>query len=188
MTQDLPTIDDVDEDELVGQLSEDIPKIAADTKCRGKRTEKRDDESVFVGYCGARAGKGTDEGVGDGRRCNHHGGGNSGKNGQGASEGNDNAVDHGGYREHFTRHLTDGEQDAFDEARRALGDPKDAKEVAQTAASLCLIQYDRTGDERFMRRYESICDKAGIFPNEEIDVNHSGTIDLWKSSAEEDTE
>lgn len=186
MTQDLPTIDDVDEDELIGQLSDDIPKIAPDAKCRGKRTEKRDGDSVFVGYCGSAAGKETDH-LGEGR-CKFHGGNNSGANGQGASEGNDNAVDHGGYRKHFTRHLTDGEQEAFDEARRALGDPKDAKQVAQTAASLCLIQYDRTGDERFMRRYESICDKAGIFPNEEIDVNHSGSIDIWKDSAQEGNE
>ncbi|OIB56613.1 hypothetical protein [Natrialba sp. SSL1] len=184
----LPTIDDVDEDELIGEDLENVPKISADSKCRAKKTEGPTDEKVFAGYCRARAGKGTDAGPGDGRRCKTHGGDNSGDKGQGGTEGNDNAVDHGGYRKHFTRHLTDGEQEAFDEARRALGDPKDAKQVAQTAAGLCLIQFDRTGDERFMRRYESICDKAGIFPNEEIDVNHGGSIDLWKSSAEGDSE
>jgi hypothetical protein len=41
-------------------------------------------------------------------------------------------------------------------------------------AQVAIEKFRVTGDERFLRRYESICDKAGIFPNEEVDLNHDG--------------
>lgn len=91
------TIDDVDEDALLGQPLEDVPKIAPDEKCRGRKTEGPKGEKVFAGYCGARAGKATAH-LGEGR-CKFHGGKNSGENGQGAPEANTNAVTHGAYAE-----------------------------------------------------------------------------------------
>lgn len=89
------TIDDVDEDDLLGEELEDVPKIVSDGKCRGRRTEGPKGEKVFAGYCGSTAGKQTDH-LGDGR-CKFHGGNNSSENGQGADEGNTNAVTHGAY-------------------------------------------------------------------------------------------
>ncbi|WP_049986840.1 hypothetical protein [Halobellus rufus] len=75
---------DVSEDELIGEPSEEVPTIDPDGEnCHGKRTEKRDGETIFVGYCGAWPGKGTDH-VGEGR-CSKHAGN------AGAPEGNDNA-------------------------------------------------------------------------------------------------
>lgn len=167
---------DVNEDELIGRRADDVPKQDPTEKdCMGKRTERRDGESVFAGYCRSWPGRGTDH-VGEGR-CTNHGGHNSGENGQGAKDGNDNAVTHGAFREHMTSHLTEGEQEAFDEAYDLLDDPEGAQDVARAAADLCLLQFRRSGDERFLRRYESLCDKAGLFPDEEAKHEHSGEID-----------
>lgn len=63
----------VDEDRYIGRPSDDVPQQQpTDRNCMGKRTERRGDESVFVGYCRAWPGKGTDH-VGEGR-CKNHGG------------------------------------------------------------------------------------------------------------------
>lgn len=110
-----PTIDDVDEEELVGEPLEDVPKISPDAKCRGRRTEGPEGEKVFAGYCGARAGKETNH-LGEGR-CKFHGGNNSGENGQGATEGNMNAVTHGAYAEENAYY-----QDVLDEALQEFVD------------------------------------------------------------------
>lgn len=89
------TIDDVDEGGLLGEPLEDVPKIAPDDKCRGRKTEGPEGDKVFAGYCGSVAGKETDH-LGEGR-CKFHGGNNSGENGQGGTEDNTNAVTHGAY-------------------------------------------------------------------------------------------
>lgn len=111
-------------------------------------------------------------------KCNNHGGSTPSKDENpdvGAPEGNDNAVDHGAYRENFLEHLTDDEQQLVEDLAVGLGTKEDAQEVARFAASICLAQFRRSGfDERFARRFESICDKAGIFPADELDVNHDG--------------
>ena len=105
-------------------------------------------------------------------KCSTHGG----AKGSGAPEGNDNAVDHGGFREHFTSNLTEGEQKAFDDAYNQLEDPEGAKDVARAAASVCLLQFRRSGDERFLRRFEGLCDKFGIAPADELEL--SGSVSL----------
>jgi len=63
----------VNEDELVGEPLDQLPEQdPADEACMARRSEKRDGELVFLGYCGAWPGKGTDH-VGEGR-CSRHGG------------------------------------------------------------------------------------------------------------------
>jgi len=160
---------DTNEDDLVGQPPEDVPKRdPTDEDCMAKRT----DDGTFVGYCRAWPGRGTDH-VGEGR-CKNHGGLNSGANGQGAKEGNDNAATHYAYAEIATKSLTEGEQAAFDEIEADLEDPTSAKGVARKAAAHCLLMGHRSGDERWFRRYESICDKFSIAPDEVERHEHTG--------------
>lgn len=161
------------EEELVGQPTDEVPKRDPDGECNGKRWEKRDGETVFVGYCGLAEAWGRDDSSG---RCKYHHNGDHG--GGGAPEGNDNAVTHGAFREFFTRSLTEAETTMVKQAEELLEDDASAQRVGRMAASLCLVQYDRGGDERFMRRFESICDKFGITPDEQIkhDHEHTGTV------------
>jgi hypothetical protein len=106
--------------------------------------------------------------------CFHHGG--QRENG-GAPEGNDNAVTVAAWAESFyDGFLTEAEKERVEESAEILGEKAGAQEIARHAASVCLEQFRRTGDERFMRRYESLCEKAGLFPDEEIDV--SADVDL----------
>jgi len=172
---------DVNEDDLIGDPPSEVPKhepTASD--CMGKRTEKRGDEKVFVGYCRSHPGRGTDH-VGEGR-CKHHGGRNSGENGQGAPEGNDNAVTHGAYATIATRPLTEGEQEAFAEIESDLEDPESAREAARKAATYCLLMGHRAGDDRWFRRFEGICEKFGITPEDELTVTHEGLEDAFMSN------
>ncbi|AXR78998.1 hypothetical protein [Natrarchaeobaculum sulfurireducens] len=109
----------VDEDELVGQPSDEVPTLEpTDEHCRGKRTERRDGETVFVAYCRSTPGRGTDH-VGEGR-CKHHGG-NAGSGGAragaGAPAGNTNGTTHGGYTDEKSFYA-----DVLDESLQALAD------------------------------------------------------------------
>lgn len=116
--------------------------------------------------CGQPEGWGTDF---DSGRCKFH----RGTNADGSSHtGNKNAVKHGAYAKSFvTDFLTDDEIDRVKEAQDLLGTPEGAKGHARLIASICVEQFRRSGDERFLRRYESICDKFGIAPAEEIKLN-----------------
>ncbi|WP_049971137.1 hypothetical protein [Haladaptatus cibarius] len=164
-----------DESELVGNLSENVPTIPPDGTCNGKRISKNeDDEVIFEGYCGQPEGWGLGPDVTEGRWSNHGGGNGGERDGAGAPEGNENAVSHGAFSKHFTRHLTDEERDAFDDAKELLGSPEGTQEVAQTAAARCLMQFDRSGDPRFLRRYENICDKFRLTPPEEYTLEVNG--------------
>jgi hypothetical protein len=111
-------------------------------------------------------------------KCRMHRGTNS----DGSShEGNDNAAKAGAWAEDFYEDfLTEAEQERVEKSADILGDKAGAQEIARHAASVCLEQFRRTGDERFMRRYESLCDKAGIFPEDEmaVDVDQSGELDV----------
>lgn len=135
---------------------------------------ERDD----VPYCLLAAGHGTSDPkrTGEpGAACTHHGGD--------SPMGPDNpAFRSGAFSKWFTSHLTEDEQAAFDDAREMLDDPEDAQEVAKHAAMLCLIQARRSGDERFYRRFESICDKFGIAPEDELTVHHEGLEDAFMSN------
>ena len=108
-------IEDTDED-LTGKPADDVPKREPDGDCNGKRTKGRGGESVFVGYCGQPEGWGCGPDITEGR-CKHHGGLNSGENGQGGTEGNTNAVTHGAYADHNAYY-----QDVLDDAMRAFVD------------------------------------------------------------------
>jgi fermentation-respiration switch protein FrsA (DUF1100 family) len=122
--------------------------------------------------CQLPAGWGTDKTEG---ACKYHGG--SG----GAPEGNTNAVTVEAWAEDFyDGFLTEAEQERVEKSAEILGENAGAQEIARHAASVCLEQFRRTGDERFIRRYESICDKAGIFPEDElaVDLEQSGDLDV----------
>jgi hypothetical protein len=108
---------DVNEDDLIGDPSDEVPTLdPTDDNCRGKRTEKRDDVVVFVGYCKSTPGRGTDH-VGEGR-CKHHGGNAGGsREGAGASEDNTNAVTHGAYADELSFY-----QNELDEPLQNLAD------------------------------------------------------------------
>ena len=115
-----------------------------------------------------------------------HGGMSTG-NPDGAPEGNDNAVTHGAWSKSFvTDFLTDEEIERVRQFEELADSPDGAQDMARTAAGIALEQFRRSGDERFLRRFESICDTFGIAPTDELDVNVSGGIDLWQQSAKED--
>lgn len=119
--------------------------------------------------CGHPTGWGTDN---DDGPCKHHGGASTG-----APEGNTNAAKTGAYADSFMEgFLTEEEQRRVNEAREILGDDAGAQEHGRLVAGMCLEQFRRTGDERFIRRYESICDKFAIAPADEVE--HSGELEL----------
>lgn len=121
-------------------------------------------------------------------KCHSHGGSTTTadenpKQGRGDQEGNDNAVKSGAYREDFIGHLTEGEQEMIEQVYEDLETPEDAQDVARYVASIYLAQFKRSDfDDRFGRRFEAICDKAGIFPADELemtaDVNQTTQMEL----------
>lgn len=122
--------------------------------------------------CGLAAGWGTEHvGVG---ACKLHGGN------AGAPEGNDNAVTHGAWRDSFVQnHLREDEIERLKQGEELLGTPETAQEIGRSAAMLALEQYRRSGDDRFLRRFESICDTFEIAPTDELEV--SGEMDIGGS-------
>jgi hypothetical protein len=119
--------------------------------------------------CGHPAGWGTEN---DSGPCKFHGGASDG-----APEGNTNAATVGAWSESFVSDfLREEEIERVRQGADALGEPASAQELARNVAMVCLEQFRRTGDERFLRRYESICDKANIFPDEEIDLSGEVTV------------
>jgi len=106
---------------------------------------------------------------GDADRCRMHGADSDG----GAPEDNDNAAKAGAWADDFYQDfLTEGEQRRVQEATEIMGSQAGAQEIGRHVASLALEQFRRTGDERFLRRFESVCDKFGIAPEDEINVNN----------------
>lgn len=120
--------------------------------------------------CGRPAGWGTDF---DSGKCKQH----RGTSPDGDShEGNDWAATHGAYSESFVRDfLRDDEIERVRQFEELAGSVEGAQAVARTAAGIALEQFRRTGDERFLRRYESICDTFGIAPADELEL--SGSVD-----------
>lgn len=106
---------------------------------------------------------------GDSDRCRMHGADG------GAPEGNTNAADTGAWAESFlTDFLREEEIKRVMNASDIIGEPEGAQDLAQKVAVVCLEQFRRTGDQRFLQRYESICDKANLFPDDDAaDVNIS---------------
>lgn len=90
-------------------------------------------------------------------------------------EGNDFAAKAGAWADDFfTDFLTGEERRRVREATDVLGSEAGAQEVGRHVAGLALEQFRRTGDERFLRRFESICDKFGIAPSDELEVTGEG--------------
>lgn len=119
--------------------------------------------------CGRPAGWGTDF---DDGKCKHH----RGTNADGSShEGNTFAAKTGAWAESFlTDFLREEEINRVMNASDIIGEPEGAQDLARKVAVVCLEQFRRTGDQRFLQRYESICDKANIFPDDDAaDVNIS---------------
>jgi hypothetical protein len=122
-------------------------------------------------------------------KCSTHGGsddsgapeGNTNAEGNdgGAPEENTNAADHGGYSDKFLDNFVgpDGKErieDGYDLAE----DPEGAQKQALLMAQVALEKFRVTGDERFLRRYESICDTFGIAPADELEAAADAVGDL----------
>lgn len=90
-------------------------------------------------------------------------------------EDNDWAAKHGAYSESFVKDfLTDKEIERVEQMKDILDSDEGVKEDAKLTAAIAKEQWRRTGDERFLRRYESLCDTFGLTPPEEHEVEHSG--------------
>lgn len=125
--------------------------------------------------CGHPEGWGTDN---DSGPCKFHGGATEGA---GPPDDNDNAAKAGAWADDFYQDfLTKQEQRRVKEATEIMGSQAGAQEIGRHVASLALEQFRRTGDERFLRRFESVCDKFGIAPEDElaVDVEQSGSMDV----------
>ncbi|QRY26371.1 MULTISPECIES: hypothetical protein [Halobacterium] len=147
-------------DNLVGEPVDDVPEREPDEYCNARRT----DGGTFVGYCQRTSGWGTDR---DSGRCSSHGGASPG-----AEKGNDWAATHGAYSESFVEDfLTEEEIERVRQAEDLLGEAESAQALARTVAGITLEQFRRTGDQRFLQRYESICDTFGIAPADELEIN-----------------
>lgn len=120
--------------------------------------------------CGNYAGSGTDFDEG---KCRHH----RGTSPDGKShKGNDWAATHHAYSESFVEEfLRDEEIERVRQFEELTGTVEGAQAIARTAAGIALEQFRRTGDDRFLRRYESICDTFGIAPADEVEL--SGSVD-----------
>lgn len=117
--------------------------------------------------CQRPAGWGTNN---DSGPCKFHGGASGG-----APEGNDNAVTVEAWSEDFVQDfLTEAEQGLVDDARDLLADDATAQELGSTAAAIALVQFRRTGDQRFLHRFESICDTFEIAPEDVQRHEHVG--------------
>lgn len=153
---------DANEEELVGKPADEAPKQEpTDERCMGKRTKKEGEMSVFVGYCKAWPGRGTDH-VGEGR-CTNHGGSSTG-----APKGNDNATTHGAFKEHFRSDLTGEEQAAIDDLVSHLTDINDERAIAAEAAAEALMKYKRSADSRFLREARQWFADFNLIPNEDV--------------------
>lgn len=101
--------------------------------------------------------------------------------GRGAPEGNDNAVTVAAWADDFVSgYLEDDEIKRVEDLSELLDDPTSAQEVAARAASLSLEQFRRTNDQHFLRRFESICEKANLFPDDDETSVNVSLDDLYR--------
>lgn len=160
-------------DDLVGEPVDDVPEREPDEYCNARRTRG----GTFIGYCQRTSGWGTER---DSGRCSSHGGSGGSSD---EHEGNDWAATHGAYSDSFVQDfLTEEEIERVRQAEDLLEEPESAQALARTVAGITLEQFRRTGDERFLRRYESISDTFGIAPDDELTVNHEGLEDAFMSN------
>lgn len=119
--------------------------------------------------CGHPAGWGTEN---DSGPCKFHGGaGGAGDE----HDGNDWAVVHGAYSKSFVEDfLREDEIERVEQFQELTETPEGAQAFARTAAGIAMEQFRRTGDERFLRRAESICDTFAIAPEDVERLEHTG--------------
>lgn len=89
------------EDDLIGEALEDVPEREPGSDCNARKSS----DGIFEGYCGARAGAGTDH-LGEGR-CKWHGGN--------SPRGMDHPNAVHGLRSDY---LTDEDQEIYEEVRQ----------------------------------------------------------------------
>lgn len=170
---------DHEPEHLVGEPVSDVPQRDPDEYCNARRTR----DGTFIGYCKRTSGWGTDR---DGGRCSAHGG-SGGSSEQ--HEGNDWAATHHAYSTSFVEDfLTDEEIARVKQFQELTETPEGAQAFARTAAGIAMEQLRRTGDERFLRRAESICDTFGIAPPDELvldgSLDHTTTHELGDEERE----
>ena len=100
--------------------------------------------------------------------CKYHGG--SG----GAPEENDNATDHGAFKEHFRSDLVDDEIDAIDALVKDLQDVEGFKAVPAEVAAEALMKYKRSGDSRFLREARQWFSEFNLVENADT-IKHEGS-------------
>lgn len=124
------------------------------------------------GDCGLAAGWGTDF---DSGKCKFH----RGTSPDGSShEGNDWGATHHAYSQSFVEDfLREDEIERVEQLQDILGEPEGAVAYGRLAVGIAMEQFRRSGDERFLRRAESIADTFGIAPEDELQVEHSGSVD-----------
>lgn len=144
----------VDEEALLNRPLEEVPTHPPTaTDCMARRTS----DGVFVGYCRAWPGRGTDH-VGEGR-CKHHGG-------AAANAGRENGnYRSGAYSAHFRADLTPAELEAAADLVAQLEVPTpEAAEIPEIVAE-ALLKYKRSDDVRFLREARQWLAEFNLVPN-----------------------
>lgn len=131
------------------------PKRPPGYHCNGRKSS----EGLFLGYCQARAGRGTDH-VGRGR-CKHHGGA---ADNRGTKNGNYRT---GAYSERFREQLTEVELAAIGDVVDTLPAPDDGGGIAAECAAEALMKYKRAGDPRFLREARQWLSEFNLIPSED---------------------
>lgn len=138
----------MDVEGLIGRPMEVVPPVPPGWDCnarRWERNEEADDVRIFVGYCKNRAGKGTDH-VGEGR-CKFHGGA---ADNVGRENGN---YRHGAYTADYPDDLSRNPADVVENLHEETSAGRE--EIARTLAAISVNQFRRSGDPRFLERYEA---------------------------------
>ncbi|WEL29866.1 hypothetical protein [Haloferax volcanii] len=113
-------------------------------------------------------------------KCHSHGGStptaDENENvGRGDQDGNTNAATHGAYSEKFLEGFVGPNgKERIEDGYELTDTPEGAKKQARLMAQVALEKFRVTNDERFLRRYEAICDKANIFPEDVDRTEHTG--------------
>lgn len=130
--------------------------------------------------CGNPEGWGTDFDEG---KCRHH----RGTSPDGKShEGNDNAVTHGAFREHFRSDLRDDEKEAIDNLVEHLRDIDDERALAAEIAAEALMKYKRAADSRFLREARQWFSEFNLIPNEDVFEHTGDGIAIYTQAADDD--
>lgn len=117
--------------------------------------------------CERIAGWGTDFSEG---KCRQH----RGTSPDGSSHaGNDHAVTHGAFREHFSQDLTPGEREAIDNLVAHLTGIDDERAIPAQVAAEALMKYKRSTDPRFLREARQWFSEFNLVPNEDV-FEHTG--------------